>query len=74
METVGSLLVPKFVAVVLAVVAVTLVVESVAVLQHALDDVIDVVGLFLASELVATALVVASIAVCNRLSITISHC
>jgi hypothetical protein len=62
-ETVGSLLVPKFVAVVLAVAAVTLVVESVAVPQHALDDVIEMVGLFLASELVATALVVASIAV-----------
>ena len=57
------LLVQKFVAVVLAVVAVTLVVESVAVLQHALDDVIEIVGLVLASELVATALVVASIAV-----------
>ena len=51
----------------LAIVAVTLVVEGVVegvvVLQHALGDAIEMVGLFLASELVAAALIVESIAV-----------
>lgn len=62
-ETVGLFSVPEFVAIVLAVGPVTLVVESVAVLQHALDDAIETVGLFSASELAAAALVVESVAV-----------
>jgi hypothetical protein len=62
-ETVGLFSVPEFVAIVLAAGPVTLVVESVAVLQHALDDAIEIVGLFSASELAAAALVVESVAV-----------